>query len=298
MNEIFKGTGVALITPFHKYGTIDFVTLERLIEFEIKNQVEFIVALGTTSEYPSLSEDEQMAVLDFIVRKVDKRIPVVAGIGGNNTNYVVDKIKHMNFEGIDAILSATPHYNKPQPKGQYLHFKSIATVSPVPVILYNVPGRTGTNMSADTILRLATDFENIIGVKEASGNMNQVMRIVKNRPDDFLVLSGEDALTLPMLAAGADGVISVVANAYPFEYSEMVRLGLKNDMTAARKYHYMLLDLIEAIFADGNPGGIKAAMEILSKCRNTLRLPLAKVNKAVNIQIQKAVEKIENEKKE
>ncbi|MCF8331987.1 MAG: 4-hydroxy-tetrahydrodipicolinate synthase [Bacteroidales bacterium] len=296
MNEIFKGTGVALITPFHKYGTIDFVTLERLIEFEIKNQVEFIVALGTTSEYPSLSEDEQMAVLDFIIRKVDKRIPVVAGIGGNNTNHVVSKINNMNFDGLDAILSVTPYYNKPQPKGQYLHFKSVATASPVPVILYNVPGRTGTNMSADTILRLASDFENIIGVKEASGDMNQVMSIIKNRSDDFLVLSGEDALTLPMIAAGADGVISVVANAYPFEYSEMVRLGLIGNISDARNYHYLLFDLIEAIFADGNPSGIKAAMEILSKCRNTLRLPLAKVNKAVNIQIKKAVEKIENEK--
>lgn len=295
MNDVFKGTGVALITPFHKYGTIDFVALERLIEYEINNQVEFIVALGTTSEYPSLSNDEQMAVLDFIVRKVNRRIPVVAGVGSNNTNQVVEKIRNMNFEGIDAILSVTPYYSKPQPKGQYLHFKAIAGASPVPVILYNVPGRTGANMSVDTILRLANDFENIIGVKEASGDMDQVMKIIKRKPDDFLVLSGEDALTMPMVAAGADGVISVIANAYPYQFSEMVRLALKGDMPAARKYHYMLYDLIDAIFADGNPGGIKATLEILEKCRNTLRLPLAKVNKAVNLQIKKAVETIQNE---
>ncbi|MFO8087196.1 MAG: 4-hydroxy-tetrahydrodipicolinate synthase [Bacteroidales bacterium] len=293
MNEQFKGTGVALITPFHKYGTIDFVTLERLIEVQIKNQVEFIVALGTTSEYPSLSADEQLGVLDFVVQKVNRRIPVVAGVGGNNTQAVTAQIKAMNFDGIDAILSVTPYYNKPQPKGQYLHFKAIASASPAPVILYNVPGRTGANMSADTVLRLAMDFPNIIGVKEASGDMNQVMQIIKNKPKDFLVLSGEDALTLPMIGAGADGVISVVANAYPFEFSEMVRLAAKGEMEQARVYHYKLFDLINAIFADGNPGGIKAAMEILNKCRNTLRLPLAKVNKAVNIQIRKAIESIE-----
>lgn len=297
MNEVFRGTGVALITPFHKYGTIDFIALERLVEYEIKNQVEFIVALGTTSEYPSLSPDEQMAVLDFIVRKVNRRVPVVAGVGSNNTNQVVEKIRNMNFNGIDAILSVTPYYNKPQPKGQYLHFKAISGACPVPVILYNVPGRTGANMSVDTILRLASDFDNIIGVKEASGDMDQVMKIIKRKPDDFLVLSGEDALTMPMVAAGADGVISVIANAYPYQFSEMVRLALKGDLIEARKYHYMLYDLVDAIFADGNPGGIKATLEILEKCRNTLRLPLAKVNKAVNLQIKKAVENIENELK-
>ncbi|MFW6019732.1 MAG: 4-hydroxy-tetrahydrodipicolinate synthase [Bacteroidales bacterium] len=294
-NNIFKGTGVALITPFHKYGTIDFVALERLIDFQIENQVEFLVALGTTSEYPVLSEDEQMAVLDFVVRKVDRQIPVVAGIGGNNTNAVVEKIKKMNFNGIDAILSVTPYYNKPQPKGQYMHFKTIATESPVPVILYNVPGRTGTNMSSETILSLANDFENIIGVKEASGDFDQIMNIIKNRPEGFLVLSGEDALTLPMIATGSDGVISVVANAYPFAYSEMVRLALKGEMAGARNIHYELLDLIKAIFADGNPSGIKAALEMKNKCLNNLRLPLTKVNKAVNIQIKRAVESISHE---
>jgi 4-hydroxy-tetrahydrodipicolinate synthase len=263
---------------------------------EIQNQVEFLVALGTTSEYPSLSEDEQIAVLDFIVERVNKRVPVVAGVGSNNTQAAVDKLKKLKFEGIDAILSVTPYYNKPQPKGQYLHFKSIANASPVPVILYNVPGRTGSNRSADTILRLARDFDNIMGVKEASGDMNQVMKILRDRPDNFLVFSGEDHLTLPIVAAGADGVISVIANAYPWEFSEMVRLSLKGDMENARKYHYYLYDLIEAIFMDGNPGGIKATLEILGRCRNTLRLPLAKVNKAVNLQIKKAVEAIENEK--
>ena len=290
MNDIFKGTGVALVTPFDKDGKIDYVSLEQLIEFQLKNQVEFLVALGTTSEYPGLSEDEQMAMLDFIVQKVDKRIPVVAGIGGNNTNAVVEKIKKMSFDGIDAILSVTPYYNKPQPKGQYLHFKAIATESPVPVILYNVPGRTGTNMSSDTVLQLATDFDNIIGVKEASGDFNQIMKLIQNRPEGFLVLSGEDALTLPMLAAGSDGAIAVAANAYPYAYSEMVRLALKDEMKAARKYHYKLFDLMKAIFADGNPAGIKAALEAQNRCLNTLRLPLAQVNNSAKEQIKHVVE--------
>lgn len=296
MKDRIRGTGTALITPFHKYGTIDFPALERLIEMEINNQVEFLVVLGTTSEYPSLSEDEQIAVLDFVVERVNKRVPVIAGVGSNNTQAAVEKLKYLKFDGVDAVLSVTPYYNKPQPKGQYLHFKSIANASPVPVILYNVPGRTGTNMSADTILRLARDFDNIIGVKEASGDMNQVMKILRDRPDDFLVFSGEDHLTLPVIAAGADGVISVIANAYPWEFSEMVRLSLKGDMENARKHHYKLYNLIEAIFMDGNPSGIKATLEILGRCRNTLRLPLAKVNKAVNLQIKKAVEAIENER--
>ncbi|MFO8055384.1 MAG: 4-hydroxy-tetrahydrodipicolinate synthase [Bacteroidales bacterium] len=295
MNDMFKGTGVALVTPFHKYGTIDFRSLERLIDYHIKNGIDYVVALGTTSEYPALTENEQMTLLNFIISKVDRRVPVVAGVGGTHTYMVVEKLTKMNFEGVDAILSVTPYYNKPQPKGQYLHFRAIADASPVPVILYNVPGRTGTNMSASTIIRLAEDFENIIGVKEASGDMGQVMQIIHESPEDFLVLSGEDALTLPLIAAGGQGVISVVANIYPFDFSEMVRLALGGDIQQARKYHYKLYRLIGAIFADGNPAGIKAALEVIGKCRNTLRLPLAKVNKAVNLQIRKAVEAIENE---
>lgn len=295
MKNKIKGTGTALITPFYESGAIDFQALEYLIEYEIKNHVDFLVALGTTSEYPSLSRDEQNSVLDFIGEKVNRRVPVVAGVSDNSTHGAVEKLKNLKTGGIDAILSVTPYYNKPQPQGQYQHFKAVAEASPLPVILYNVPGRTGTNMSAETILQLAQDFDNIIGVKEASGDLNQVMKIILGRPESFLVFSGEDFITLPMLGAGADGVISVIANAYPYEFSEMLRNALNSDMETARKYHYKLYDLIDAIFKDGNPAGIKAALEVLGHCRNILRLPLAKVNESVNSRIKKAIEVIEDE---
>ncbi len=293
MNEQFKGTGVALVTPFHKYGTVDFQSLERLIEFHIKEGVEYLVTLGTTSEYPSLTNDERIALVDFIVQRVNRRVPLVAGMGGSHTRALTDTIQATNFNGIDAILSVTPYYNKPQPKGQYLHFREVANASPVPVILYNVPSRTGTNMSAETILRLANDFDNIIGVKEASGDLIQVMDIINHRPPGFLMISGEDSLTLPVITAGGDGVISVIANAYPGEFSQMVRLALQGKVREAQKYHYKLYGMTKAIFADGNPGGIKALLEMKGKCRNTLRLPLAKVNKAVNLQIRKEADMIE-----
>ncbi len=294
MNNIFRGTGVALITPFKEHGAIDFDTLEKLIEFQINNGVEYLLALGTTSEYPGLSQDEQKAVLEFIVEKCNRRVPVLAGVGGNNTLAVQEKIRKMNFDGIDAILSVTPYYNKPQPGGQFQHFKIIAGESPVPVVLYNVPSRSGVNMTADTILKMANEIPGVIGVKEASGDMNQVMKIIRNKPDDFLVISGEDALTMPMVAAGGDGVISVIANAYPREFSEMVRLTLKADVEKARKYHYLLFQLIDDIFADGNPAGIKAALEEKNICRNILRLPLVSVNDEVKAKIKKSVKEIED----
>lgn len=298
MNEQFRGTGVALVTPFHKYGTIDFQSLERLIEFHINEGVEYLLALGTTSEYPCLSKDERIALVDFIVQRVNRRVPLLAGVGGSYTREVIQAIEATNFTGIDAILSVTPYYNKPQPKGQYLHFREVAGASPVPVILYNVPGRTGTNMSAETIVRLASDFDNIIGVKEASGDLIQVMDIINHRPQGFLVISGEDALTLPIIMAGGDGVISVIANAYPGEFSQMVRMALKGNVKQAREIHYKLYGMTKAIFADGNPGGIKALLEMKNRCRNTLRLPLAKVNKAVNLQIKKEAETIQGGRQE
>jgi 4-hydroxy-tetrahydrodipicolinate synthase len=285
MSSKFRGTGVAIVTPFHNYGTIDFTSLGKVLNHIIDGGVNFVLALGTTSEAVTLSADERVAVTNYIIETVDKRVPVMLGVGGNNTQEVVNKLKSTNFDGIDAILSVAPYYNKPQQKGLFYHFKTIAATSPVPVYLYNVPSRTSVNISAETTLRLATEIDNIEGIKEASGDMQQVMKILKDKPDDFVVLSGDDALTLPMLAMGADGVISVVANAFPAEFSEMVRLGVKGKLKSARRLHYSLLEIINALFADGNPAGIKAALDILGLLNNNLRLPLVKVNKAVYNQL-------------
>jgi 4-hydroxy-tetrahydrodipicolinate synthase len=260
----------------------------------ISGGVNYIVALGTTGESVTLSRDEKVAVLEFVVETVNKRIPVVAGLGGNNTQEVINTIKATSFDGIDAILSVCPYYNKPQQKGLYNHYKAIAAACPVPVILYNVPGRTSINMSVETTLKLAEDFKNIIGIKEASGNLLQCMDIIKDRPQGFLVISGDDALTLPMIALGADGVISVVANAFPKEFTEMVSLCLRGKFSKARSYHFSLLKFTNALFMDGNPSGIKAAMEIIGLCKSNVRLPLVKTNKNVHSIIAEQVEFIQN----
>ncbi|MDT8393508.1 MAG: 4-hydroxy-tetrahydrodipicolinate synthase [Bacteroidales bacterium] len=288
----FTGTGVALVTPFHNYGTIDFTSLGRLVDHVIEGGVDFLVALGTTSEAPVLSADEKNAILEYIVDQADKRVPVVVGMGGNNTQLIADTMKSLDGTGIDAILSVTPYYNKPNQKGLYYHFKSIAAASPVPVILYNVPGRTGSNMSAETTLRLAHDFSNITAIKEASGNMSQIMEIIRNKPEHFTVLSGDDVLTLPMMAMGAEGVISVVANAYPGKFSTMVRLAMEGNITSAREKHYDLLQMMEAMFEDGNPAGVKAVLSLLEIAGNNLRLPLVKVNKATFNKLQMLVEEL------
>ena len=292
MPDRLIGTGVAIVTPFHESGNIDFGSLGKIVEHVVSNGVNYIVALGTTGESATLSKDEKVAVLDFVIESVNKRVPVVAGIGGNNTQEVIHTIKTMSFEGIDAILSVCPYYNRPQQKGIYSHFKAIAGICPVPVILYNVPSRTACNMTAETTLKLAADFENIIGIKEASGNMIQCMEILKNKPHDFLFISGDDALTLPLLALGADGVISVVANAFPQQFSEMVSLGLKGKFNKARIIHYLLLEYMEALFMDGSPSGIKASMEIMNLCKSNVRLPLVKVNKTVHSILAEQVENI------
>ncbi len=277
--QTIRGTGVALVTPFHTYGTIDFTSLTRLVRHTIDGGVDFLVALGTTSEAPVLSADEKTAVLNHIIDVAEGRVPIVVGIGGNNTQGVVDQIKSTDFEGISAILSVAPYYNKPKQKGLYYHFKSIAAVSPVPVILYNVPGRTSSNIAATTTIRLAKEFKNITGIKEASGNLSQIMAILRDRPEGFSVLSGDDAMTFPMMALGADGVISVVANAFPAEFSAMVKHCLDGRYEEARKIHFSLLEFIETLFEDGNPAGIKAALEVLGLMKNNLRLPLVKANK-------------------
>jgi 4-hydroxy-tetrahydrodipicolinate synthase len=294
MYEQFKGTGVAIITPFHDSGNIDFVSLERILEHVINGGVNYIVALGTTGESVTLSRDEKVAVLDFVIEIVNKRVPVVAGIGGNNTQEVINMMKATSFDGIDAILSVCPYYNKPQQKGLYYHYKAIAGSCPVPVILYNVPGRTSINISVETTLKLAEDFKNIIGIKEASGNFLQIMEIIKERPQNFLVISGDDALTLPLISLGADGVISVVANAFPAEFSEMVNLCLKGKFLKARGIHFNLLKFTNALFMDGSPSGIKASMEMIGLCKSNVRLPLAKVNKNVHSIIAEEVEYIRN----
>jgi len=290
MSELFKGTGVAIITPFHDSGNIDFGSFEKIIDHIIGGGANYIVALGTTGESVTLSRDEKVAVLEFVVEIVSKRVPVIAGLGGNNTQEVINTIKATSFDGIDAILSVCPYYNKPQQKGLYSHYKAIAGACPVPVILYNVPGRTSMNISAETTLKLAGDFNNIIGIKEASGNLLQCMEIINEKPQDFLLISGDDALTLPLIALGADGVISVVANAFPLQFSDMINLCMKGKFAKARTLHFDLLRFTNAIFMDGNPSGIKAAMEMIGLCKSNVRLPLVKVNKNVHSLIAEQVE--------
>ena len=277
----FVGTGVALITPFRKQETIDFSKLEQLIDYVINSGVDYIVALGTTSEAATMTESERTALLQFIVESVNNRVPIMLGMGGNNTRAVTDVISQTNFDGIGAILSVTPYYNKPQQRGLVEHFKSIADASPVPVVLYNVPGRTSCNLAAETTLQLAEENSNIIGIKEASGNMQQIIEILRCKPAGFKVISGDDALTLPMIAMGASGVISVIANARPKEMSDMVHYALKGDMKKALPIHYSMLPLMHAIFEEGNPGGIKALLEIEGRIMNQLRLPLTKVSKVL-----------------
>lgn len=293
MNDIFRGTGVAIVTPFHKHGTIDFTAFERLIEHLVSNKVDYIVVMGTTGESVTLAAGEKSALLHFAIETINKRLPLVAGVGGNDTQAVVDNLKALPASGVDGILSVSPYYNKPQQRGIYLHYKNVSIASPFPLIIYNVPGRTGSNITADTTLQLAREFPNIIGVKEASGNLAQCMQIIKHRPSGFLVISGDDILTLPLLSLGGDGVISVVANAYPWQFSSMVRFALAGEFAEARKLHYLLTEFIEALFADGNPAGIKAALDIMGLISNNLRLPVVKVNKEVHSRISTLIKEID-----
>lgn len=292
MHTKYKSAGVALITPFHKDGSIDFKSLERLIEFQISNNIGYFVVLGTTGEYATLNKDEKVAIIDFIVDLVNKRKPIVLGIGGNNTQEVVNCINSTNFDGIEAILSVAPSYNKPSQTGIFQHYKYISNASPLPVIIYNVPTRTGVNISSETTLKIANELKNVIGIKEASGNLPQIMHIINNKPKNFLVISGDDALTLPTMALGGDGVISVIANAYPKEFSNLIHLCLEGNYDDAKKIHYKLLDIINAIFLEGSPAGIKAALEILKLAQNNLRLPLVPVGKTTNSLISKLIQNL------
>jgi 4-hydroxy-tetrahydrodipicolinate synthase len=290
--EKFRGTGVAIVTPFTQSSAIDFLAFERILNHTISGSIDYIVLMGTTGESVTLSKQEKKTLIDFAVEKIDHRVPLVLGLGGNNTSELVLSIHGTLFKDIDAILSVSPYYNKPNQEGIYQHFKVVAEASPVPVILYTVPGRTGSNIAASTTLRLANDFKNIIGIKEASGSLDQIFHLLKNRPENFLVISGDDFITLPLLSAGADGVISVVANAFPGKFSEMVREGRNGDFASARKIHFELLDLMNALFLDGSPGGIKAALNVLHLCEDIVRLPLAPVSKDVYKLIKKLTEQI------
>ncbi|MBI2968007.1 MAG: 4-hydroxy-tetrahydrodipicolinate synthase [Bacteroidetes bacterium] len=293
----FQGTGVALVTPFHQDSSIDFKSLAKLLHHVIRNRVEYLVLLGTTGESVTLSKDEKLALIRFTVETVDKKAPIVLGLGGNNTQEIINCLKSYEMDGIDAILSVSPYYNKPSQRGIAEHFKRIADTSAVPVILYNVPGRTSSNMNAETTLQLAEESDNIIGIKEASGNLSQIMQILKNRPEKFLVLSGDDSLTFPLMALGADGVISVTANAFPAEFSDMARCALAGEFDTAAGLHYRLLDFMEKIFLEGSPSGIKAALDMLGICNNHLRLPLVPVSKNTCRIISDALNKIKKNRK-
>jgi len=282
----FSGTGVALVTPFRKQQeTVDFTKLENLIENIIASGVNYIVALGTTSEAATMTESERAAVQEFIVDTVNGRVPIMLGMGGNNTLSLTDTIAATNFDGISGILSVAPYYNKPNQRGLLQHYRAVAEASPVPVVIYNVPGRTGVNINAETTLTLAEDCPNIVGIKEASGNMGQVMELLRSRPEGFSVISGDDALTYPMLTMGADGVISVMANAFPDKMSQMVKFAMKGDLKKALPLHFAMLPLMNAIFEEGNPTGIKSLMETAGLINNVLRLPLVKSSKQLSNKI-------------
>ncbi|WP_297929287.1 4-hydroxy-tetrahydrodipicolinate synthase [uncultured Coprobacter sp.] len=269
-----KGMGVALITPFKNDESIDFDALSKLIEYQIQNGIDYLVVLGTTAETPTLTEQEKNEVLSFVVERVKGRIPIVLGLGGNNTRGIVDRLKTETFHGVDAILSVVPYYNKPSQEGIYQHYKAIASATKLPVILYNVPGRTGVNMTAETTLRLAREFDNIVAIKEASGNITQMDDIIKNKPKDFMVISGDDGITFPLITLGAVGVISVIGNAFPREFSRMVRLALQGDYTNALLIHHKFTELFELLFVDGNPAGVKSILSSMGYIQNRLRLPL------------------------
>ena len=269
-----KGMGVALITPFKQDKSVDFPALARLLEYIIQNKADYIVVLGTAAETATLTEDEKKAVKEFVVERVNRRVPLVLGVGGNNTKALTDYLKENDLSAFNAILSVVPYYNKPSQEGIYQHYKAIAEASPIPVILYNVPGRTGVNMTAETTLRLARDFENIIGITEATGNITQMDDIIKNKPTDFMVISGDDGITFPLITLGAVGVISVIGNAFPKEFSRMVRLALHGQYDQALQIHHKFTELFSLLFVDGNPAGVKCLLNAKGMIENELRLPL------------------------
>jgi 4-hydroxy-tetrahydrodipicolinate synthase len=288
----FVGIGVAVTTPFKSDYSVDHAALKKHIHFLKENNIDFLVILGTTGESVTLSENEKNAVVDTVKEANKGELPFVLGIGGSNTSAVLRKMEDTDFSGIDGILSVVPSYNKPSQRGLYEHFKAISKHSPVPIILYNVPGRTGKNIEPETIIQLAKDCDNIIAVKEASGSLSQSMHIIQDKPDDFTVLSGEDDITLPLMSIGIEGVISVIGNAFPMQWSKMVHYALKNDFLSAQPIHYQLITMIEKIFAEGNPAGIKCVLSHMGIIENHLRLPLVPVSKTLEKELKQLISQV------
>ena len=273
-HNIFKGLGIALVTPFKSDGSVDYESLTRLVEYQLDNGADFLCILATTGETPCLTADEKKKIKELVISLAKGRVPILMGCGGNNTAAVIEELKTSDWHGIDGVLSVCPYYNKPSQEGLYQHFKSIAAATKLPVVLYNVPGRTGVNLQASTTVRLAKDCPNIVAIKEASGNLEQVDEIIKNKPDDFDVISGDDSLTFPMISCGAVGVISVIGNALPKEFSKMIRLEFRGEYEGARNIHHKFTDLFSLLFVDGNPAGVKAMLHEMGMIENVLRLPL------------------------
>ena len=274
VHNIFKGLGIALITPFKEDGSVDYDALIRLVDYQLSNGADFFCILATTGETPTLTREEKQKIKDLVVDYVQARVPILIGCGGNNTAAVIEELKTGDFKCIDGVLSVCPYYNKPSQEGLYQHFKAIAAATQLPVVLYNVPGRTGVNLQAATTVRLARDCQNIVAIKEASGNLEQVDEIIKNKPADFDVISGDDSLTFPMVSCGAVGVISVIGNALPKEFSRMIRLQMRGEYDPARTIHHRFTDLFSLLFVDGNPAGVKAMLSEMGFIENVLRLPL------------------------
>lgn len=286
------GTGVALVTPFKKDFSVDVEALKKIVNYQIDNGIEYLVVLGTTGEPATLKKEEKELVIKTVIETNNGRLPLVLGVGGNNTAEVVEELETRDFTGFSAVLSVSPYYNKPTQEGIYQHFKAIAEASPLPVILYNVPGRTGSNVLPSTVIRLANEFKNIVAIKEAAGDIVQAMKLIQTKPKDFLVISGDDMVTLPMVLAGGAGVISVIAEGFPKQFSEMVRLGLQRKVDEAYELHYQIADSIDMIFEQGNPAGVKEIFKSLGLSENTVRLPLVNVNEDLAGRIDQFVKKI------
>ena len=292
LREKFTGTGIAIVTPFHANGSIDWDSFKNLTEFWIKGKVEYLVVLGTTGESATVHGDEKQKVFSFIKDTVAGRCPLVAGIGGNDTSEVLHDYKKFDLKGYDAILTVSPYYSKPNQEGLYQHYKALSDAAPLPIMMYNVPSRTGQSVSADTQLKIAEDCRNIFATKEASGNFDLIHQIIKYKPNDFMVISGDDGITLPMIAAGADGVVSVVANAYPKEFSDMVRLCLAGKFNDAQTLHYKYTDIVNSLFAEGSPSGVKAYLSEMGLCQNTFRLPVWKVSDKHHAKIKELMKRV------
>ena len=288
------GTGVALVTPFKNDFSVDTQALTRIVNFQIEGGIDYLVVLGTTAESATLNEEEKNLVIETVIKANKNRLPLVLGVGGNNTYKVVEELKTRDLSPFVAVLSVSPFYNKPTQEGIYQHFKAVAEASPIPVILYNVPGRTASNMAPSTVFRLAHDFKNIVAIKEAAGDIVQAMKLIQNKPNDFLVISGDDMITLPMVLAGGAGVISVIGEGFPKEFSTMVRFGLERNVEEAYQLHYLVADAIDLIFEQGNPAGIKEVFKTLGLCENTVRLPLVNVNEDLANRIRQMVKKVLN----